>query len=131
MGQACSLPSSSELESVTQTAVIVLGFSCDHGSGLPSDPLKHRLEHAAEVAKRVSASTIVCSGGIDHRHDQLLPTEADIMARYLESLPDVQENRADGSPRFAILRERRSTSTRENALFSFELLAKEVRRAVA
>jgi uncharacterized SAM-binding protein YcdF (DUF218 family) len=95
---------------------------------VPSEPLKHRLEHAADVAVRVAASTIVCSGGIDARHDQTLPTEADIMAKYLESLPEVRRNRADGSPLLQVLRERRSTSTRENAVFSFELLAKEVRR---
>jgi uncharacterized SAM-binding protein YcdF (DUF218 family) len=50
------------------------------------------------------------------------------MAKYLESLPEVRRNRADGSPLLQVLRERRSTSTRENAVFSFELLAKEVRR---
>lgn len=101
------------------TAVVVLGYSCDHGRGVPSKPLEHRLQHAVNVAEATHARYIVCSGGIDAEHADGLPTEGEIMADWIRSHPH-----PDG---LVILTEGGSTSTRENAVYSLNVLQAQVR----
>ncbi len=111
-------------------AVVVLGFSCNHRAATPSDPLKHRLAHAADVAVAARADTVVCSGGLDAGQVQTYPSEGEIMAAWMSALPVMQRARADPSSRLVVLPERKSVSTRENALFSLQLLAQQVRCVV-
>ena len=89
--------------------------------------MEHRLDHAAHVALAVGADTVVCSGGIDREHDQRLPSEGEIMAAWMEASEVIRQARSTGRTRVAILAESTSTSTRENAIFSLQLLAAQVR----
>lgn len=54
-----------------RTAVVVLGFSCDHRAGKVSLPLTHRLAHAARVSAALPASHILCTGGLDPAHGEV------------------------------------------------------------
>ncbi|KAJ1640464.1 DUF218 domain-containing protein [Pavlovales sp. CCMP2436] len=96
-------------------SIVVLGYSCDHVRGIPSPTLALRVEAALSLWRRTGAS-LVFSGGAGEQVRAGLPTEADIMASYAGTLL------ATGEPPPRILLERKSTSTRENALFSLPTL---------
>jgi uncharacterized SAM-binding protein YcdF (DUF218 family) len=95
--------------------IVVLGYSCDHLTGVPSPTLAFRVEVALELWRRTGA-TLVLTGGASEQVRTGLPSEADIMASYAGTLL------GKGEPPPHILLERRSTSTRENALFSLPML---------
>ena len=107
------------------TAVVVLGFSCDHGKGVPSEPLQHRLRHGAAVATRSAANYLLCTGGLDVGHDPSLPTEAEIMGAWLTETGEL------GPIPPVVLLEKAATSTRENALYSLRVLREQVRKRMS
>jgi len=89
-------------------ALVIFGAKV-RPDGTASPLLRGRTRHAYELWKRGLAPVIVCTGGVGENP----PAESVLEARLLESW---------GVPSSAILREERSTSTRENALFAAKLL---------
>lgn len=114
VGQARLLSDCAAPDLLSPDAVICLGYSCDHTRGVPSPTLEFRVE-AAVALWRQRGGTLVFSGGASERVRAGLPTEADVMAAYSRQLLRVGEEPT-------MLLERRSTSTRENALFSLPML---------
>lgn len=94
--------------SYDEDAVIVLGAGI-HGE-TPSLSLQKRLDRAIAYCKENPNAVIVVSGGQGPREDI---TEALAMERYLTER---------GIPKERIIKEERSTSTRENFAYSKELL---------
>lgn len=78
--------------------------------GVPSLTLRHRLDRAYECYLKNPDALFVVSGGLDSGESK---TEAEVMEAYLL-------NR--GMPRENLLVENKATSTRENLLFSCDLL---------
>lgn len=89
-------------------AILIFGASV-RPDGKPSSLLRSRTRHAFELWQAGWAPRIVCTGGVG----TFPPAESVVQSRLLESW---------GVPASAILREERSTSTRENALFAAKLL---------
>ncbi len=89
-------------------AIVVFGARVQPG-GAPSTLLYFRSRHAFELWKRGFAPKIVCTGGVGDNP----PAESIVETALLERW---------GVPASAILREERSTSTRENAQFAAALL---------
>jgi len=89
-------------------ALVIFGAKV-RADGTASPLLRGRTRHAFELWKRGLAPLIVCTGGVgDNR-----PAESVLEAQLLEGW---------GVPSLVILREERSSSTRENALFAAKLL---------
>lgn len=95
-------------------AVLVLGAQVK-GDRL-SRALRYRLDAALAYWRDNPGTAVVVSGG---QGTGETATEAEVMARYL---------RSQGVPEERILREERSTSTRENLMFSRQLLPPGCRR---
>ncbi len=89
-------------------ALVLLGCRVD-GLGRPSAPARRRAERTAAAYRDLAPSFVIASGG--RRWDGML--EADALGQILVSL-GVDEN--------AIVRERESLTTRENARYSARLL---------
>lgn len=89
-------------------AILIFGAKVRSG-GVPSPLLRARTWHAFELWKRGFAPKIVCTGGVG----DYPPAESIVQTQLLVGW---------GVPREDILREERSTSTRENALFAAGLL---------
>ncbi|KAG8468964.1 hypothetical protein KFE25_007482 [Diacronema lutheri] len=96
------------------SAIVCLGYACDHVRAVPSAALAFRVEAAMALWRR-TGTTLIFAGGASEHVRVGLPTEADIMAAHARRLLTDREQ-----PR--VLLERESTSTRENALFSLPLL---------
>jgi uncharacterized SAM-binding protein YcdF (DUF218 family) len=96
------------------SVVVVLGYACDHLRGVPTATLSYRIETAVELWRR-SGGAIVLSGGASEHARPELPSEASIMHAYAKRLLRPAEHPT-------IRLENRSTSTRENALFSLRML---------
>ncbi len=94
-------------------AILIFGAKVQP-DGKPSWLLRSRTRHAFELWKRGLAPRIVCTGGIG----TFAPAEAVVQSDLLEGW---------GVPAGAILRDERSTSTRENALFAARLLPRGAR----
>jgi len=89
-------------------AVVIFGAKV-RADGTASPLLRGRTRRAYALWRRGLAPLIVCTGGVGENP----PAESVLEARLLEGW---------GVPPSAILREERSTSTRENALFGAKLL---------
>ncbi len=89
-------------------AIIVLGSGTPNGKASPT--LAARLDVGLQQAARFPSAVVVVSGGRDFSQSV---TEAEVMGDYL---------RARGLAPARILQEDRSTSTRENLLFTKEML---------
>jgi len=87
---------------------VVLGSKVYPG-GRPGPALARRARHAVRLYQRGLAATVVCSGGLGENP----PTEAEAACGLAEQL---------GVPSSAILLERESHSTEENALYTAALL---------
>ena len=90
------------------SAIIIFGAKVRKG-GVASPLLRARTFHAFELWKRGLAPKIVCPGGVG----DFAPAESLVQTRLL---------RGWGVPASAIVREEKSTSTRENAIFASGLL---------
>lgn len=97
-------------------AIVVLGYAVDHALGKPTPTLQYRLEAAVELWRQTGAS-IVLSGGASEASDLGRLSEARVMSSYI-----TDELIARGGEQPVLLLEERSTSTRENALFSLRML---------
>jgi len=97
------------VERATPSDALVIFGAKVRADGTASPLLRGRTRHAYELWKRGLAPVIVCTGGVGENP----PAESVLEARLLEGW---------GVPASAILREERSTSTRENALFGARLL---------
>jgi uncharacterized SAM-binding protein YcdF (DUF218 family) len=91
-------------------AIVVLGSRVYPG-GVPGPSLTRRSQHAAELFSQGLAPRIVCTGG---QGDSTIPSEAQVACGLIA---------AAGVPASALLREDRSHSTEENALYTAALLA--------
>jgi len=89
-------------------AILIFGASV-RPDGQPSALLRSRTRHAFELWRKGLAPRIVCTGGVG----TFPPAESVVQSQLLESW---------GVPARAILRDERSTSTRENTLFAAKLL---------
>ncbi|RYX82930.1 YdcF family protein [bacterium] len=89
-------------------AIIVFGAKV-RSDGSPSVLLRTRTRHAFELWKRGMAPKIVCTGGVGTNP----PAESVVASKLLVQW---------GVPESDILRDEKSTSTRENALFAAQLL---------
>lgn len=89
-------------------AIIVFGARV-RSDGSPSPLLRARTWHAFELWKRGLAPKIVCTGGVG----DYPPAESVVQGKLLLGW---------GVPASALLRDEKSTSTRENALFAARLL---------
>ena len=90
------------------SAIIIFGAKV-RADGSASSLLRARTRHAFELWKRGLAPKIVCTGGVG----DFAPAESVVQTRLLTGW---------GVPASAIVREEKSTSTRENALFASQLL---------
>lgn len=105
--EAASLPKADAI-------VLIGGAAAPPGHGAPYPdlgPAADRIWHAARVFRAGKAPLLVCSGGSDARIADM--PEAQVMAGLLQEL---------GVPASAILQERDSRTTRENALFTAKAL---------
>ena len=89
-------------------AIIIFGASV-RADGRASPVLRNRARHAFDLWKRGLAPKIVCTGGVG----RFAPAESEVERRLLVGW---------GVPQSAILKEEKSTSTRENAAFASQLL---------
>jgi len=94
-------------------AIVIFGAKV-RADGSASLLLQGRTRHAYALWKRGLAPVIVCTGGVG----EFPPAESVLESHLLENW---------GVPSSAILREERSTSTRENALFGARLLPRGAR----
>ena len=90
-------------------AILIFGAGVQ-ADGSPSILLRSRTRHAFELWQAGFAPKIVCTGGVG----TFSPAESVVQTRLLLGW---------GVPASAIVREEKSTSTRENALFAAPLLA--------
>jgi uncharacterized SAM-binding protein YcdF (DUF218 family) len=89
------------------TDAFILGAAVWPG-GQPSPTLKRRVRHGAELYHAGAVQRLICCGGLG----KYPPSEAEAMVQLL---------RAQGVPETALLREDRSTTTRENIAFGLEV----------
>lgn len=98
---------------VPSSAIIIFGAKVRSG-GVASPLLRARTYHAFELWKQGLAPKIVCTGAVG----DFAPAESVVQTQLL---------RGWGVPASAIMREEKSTSTRENALFAAQLLPRGAR----
>lgn len=91
--------------------IVVLGFALNADGSIKPE-LQGRLETALRSAEKYPNAYIACSGGMAYGSEQL--SEAETMARWLIR-QGIDPNR--------IITENRSTSTTENAQYTYQLLA--------
>ena len=100
-------------------AIIVLGYALFH-DGTPTEPLKGRVMAGVELLEKKVAPRIIVSGSHTCPKEGLrCDTEANVMMRWAASQ---QGERTDALDSDMWWKEEKSTSTRENAVFSLELL---------
>ena len=97
------------VERATPSAAIVIFGARVRPDGSPSALLRSRTRHAFELWEHGLAPKLVCTGGVGDYPPA-------------ESLAETTLLRGWGVPASAIIREERSTSTRENAAFAARLL---------
>ena len=97
-------------------SAVVLGFALDR-AGRPSPPLEARVREGVQLLRAGRVDRLVFSGGHPGGGLRGGVSEAEVMKGFAE------EAMAGALPRGAAVLENRSTSTRENALFSLEALA--------
>ena len=95
---------------------VVLGFALDR-AGRPSPPLEARVREGVQLLQAGRVDRLVFSGGHPGGGLRGGVSEAEVMKGFAE------EALAGALPRGAAVLEKRSTSTRENALFSLVALA--------
>ena len=116
-------------------ALVVLGYAVDHDNGVVTAPLASRLEQAFQhLCHLHTADTVVLSGGCSWSKADQLPSEAEVMQRWLTArwqgkpLPQTDDAPALAPspctrPLPLFILERTSTSTYTNAVNSLRLLA--------
>ena len=117
-------------------AVVVLGYAVDHDAGVVTAPLAARLEQAYQLLRRNVSSTVIFTGGCSWSKRDELPSEAEVMSRWMEArwkgkpLPQTTDSpslqpqpTATDLPIFIL--EQHSTSTRTNAVYSLQLLVEQ------
>lgn len=107
-----SLPG--DLKDGSQLCLIVLGYQLNP-DGSMQEELVGRLETALKSAQKYPQAYVLCTGG-GTASDAPEPTEADVMAQWLIEHGIAEER---------IIVENRSLTTSQNAIFSYQILARD------
>ena len=115
-------------------AIVVLGYAVDHDAGVVTAPLASRLEQAFHLlCHSRTADTVVLTGGCSWAKADTLPSEAEVMRRWLTArwqgkpLPQTADSPAltpspCTRPLPLFILESASTSTQLNAVLTLKVL---------